>query len=177
MAKSTVEFEKLVENYSKRVMGTAIRVLENAENAQDVHQDVFLSIWKGWHKFNGEVINWDGYLYRATVRKAVELAKKKTMASLDKQNPQSFAHGITPEMDLKATELRKSISRIIALLPERQADVFIMSRLEGLSYDEISKILGCSPDTVRVHLHRALLNLAGKLVEYFPQQQTGTLKG
>jgi len=172
MVKSTVEFEKLVENYSKLVMSIAIRVLQDTDKAQDVHQEVFLSIWKCWHKFNGEV-KWGGYLYRATVRKAVELAKKKTAASLKGQDPQTFAHEITPEMDFKAVELRKSLSKIIALLPERQADFFIMSRIEGLSYDEIAEILGCSAQTARVHLHRALRHLAGKLVEYFPQQQVG----
>jgi RNA polymerase sigma-70 factor (ECF subfamily) len=173
MANSTVEFEKLVENYSKRVLGIAIRVLGDADKAQDVHQDVFLSIWKRWHKFNGKVANWDGYLYRATVRKAVELAKRKPHGSFDNQDPQSFSHDITPEMDLKAAELRKKLSKIIALLPERQADVFIMSRIEGLSYDEIAEILGCTAQTARVHLHRALRNLAGRLVEYFPKQQVG----
>ncbi|MBN1795592.1 MAG: sigma-70 family RNA polymerase sigma factor [Sedimentisphaerales bacterium] len=177
MSKSTVEFENLVDKYGKRVLGTAMRVLGDAGKAQDIHQEVFLSIWKSWHKFNGEVINWGGYLYRATVRKAVELAKKDSGHSLQGRNPKSLANNVTAEMNLKADELRQNLAKIIAQLSERQADVFIMSRLEGLENDKIAEILGCSPETVRVHLHRALKFLASKLTEYFPQQQAGTLKG
>ena len=73
---SEIEFESLVTQYSRDVLTTALRVLGNASLAGDVHQEVFLAIWRRWHKYDGKT-NWRPYLYRATVRKAIELAKRK----------------------------------------------------------------------------------------------------
>ena len=69
-----MSFKALVDNHSKAVMNTAIRILRDPQKAQDVHQEVFLKILRRWHKFNGDV-NWPAYLYRTTVRTAVEIAK------------------------------------------------------------------------------------------------------
>jgi RNA polymerase sigma factor (sigma-70 family) len=51
-------------------------------------------------------------------------------------------------------------------LPKRQADVFILRRLEGLETTEVARLLGCSHQTVGVHLHRALRKLSRSLSAY-----------
>jgi len=51
-------------------------------------------------------------------------------------------------------------------LPRRQADAFVLSRLEGLEAAEIAHVIGCSVETVRVHLHRAVARLAHELRGY-----------
>jgi RNA polymerase sigma factor (sigma-70 family) len=51
-------------------------------------------------------------------------------------------------------------------LPQRQADVFVLARIEGLKPEKIAQILGCSQETVRVHLHRALNRLAREMSDY-----------
>ena len=73
---SNQSFENLVNEHGGRVLRTATRVLRDANLAHDVHQEVFLSIWRRWHKYDGQV-NWTAYLYRATVRKALELARRR----------------------------------------------------------------------------------------------------
>lgn len=54
------KFRTLVNDYSARVLSIAVRILGDSDKAQDVHQEVFLAIWRRWHKYNGRT-NWDGY--------------------------------------------------------------------------------------------------------------------
>ena len=65
-------FKDLVIKYSPIVSNTATRILRDSQSAQDVHQEVFLEIWRRWHKFNGQ-INWDAYIYKITIRKGIGL--------------------------------------------------------------------------------------------------------
>jgi len=150
-----------------------MRILGNSEKAQDVHQEVFLAIWKRWHKYNGRT-NWNAYLYRAAVRKAIEFAKKsKTEQSRRKVSPAGLQQQSkydtstdNPDDSLRTAELQQMLARELARLPKRQSDVFVLSRIEGLNHNKIAEILGCSENTVRVHLHRAVKQLARELGDY-----------
>jgi RNA polymerase sigma-70 factor (ECF subfamily) len=167
---SQESFENLVHEHGPQVLRTALRVLHDASLAHDVHQEVFLAIWRRWHRYNGNV-NWPAYLYRATVRKALEVAQQP-VRSVPVRAFQETPPGVTtngPGDALQADELRQKLAAALARLPRRQAEAFVLSRLEGLGAAEIGKIMGCSEPTVRVHLHRAVLRLARELHEYLSQ--------
>jgi len=173
---SKQEFRALVNDYGAQVLSTAVRILGNSEKAQDVHQEVFLAIWKRWHKYNGRT-NWNAYLYRATVRKAIEFAKKSraeqsrrkvSLTGLRRQ-PKYGTSTDHPDGPLRTAELQQMLARHLARLPKRQADVFVLSRIEGLKHNQIAEILGCSQQTVRVHLHRAVKQLARELGDYLTE--------
>ena len=164
-------FENLVNEHGGQVLRTALRVLRDANLAHDVHQEVFLAIWRRWDRYNGEV-NWPAYLYRATVRKALELAQRRLVCSVPIRALRETSHGVTtngPDGALQADELQQRLAAALARLPRRQADAFVLSRLEKLETAEVARIMGCSKETVRVHLHRALLRLARELHEYLGQ--------
>ena len=78
-----------------------------------------------------------------------------------------------PEQLLRANELKQKLTKLITQLPERQADVFVLSQIEGFKNEQIANMLGCSANTVRVHLHRAVRRLADKLSDYLSQSATG----
>ena len=162
---STESFKTLVVQYSRQVMNTASRVLGDRQAAQDVHQEVFMAIWRRWAKFNGQM-NWQAYLYRTTVRKAMEYVKKERSFSIEDGQIKPTAVGEKPDSNLRALELQQKLSAQLSKLPDRQAEVFVLSRIEGLTSEEIGKILGCSHETVRVHLHRAMKRLAVELSDY-----------
>ena len=158
----------MVDDYGTQVLSTAMRILGNSEKAQDVHQEVFLAIWKRWHKYNGRT-NWNAYLYRAAVRKAIEFAKRsRAEQSMQQQSKYGTSAG-QPDDSLRTVELQQMLARYLAKLPKRQADVFVLSRIEGLKHDQIAEILGCSQKTVRVHLHRAVKQLARELGDYLTE--------
>lgn len=162
------EFEELVNEHSRRVLNVALRVLGNAELAQDVHQEVFLAIWRRWHKYDGQV-NWGAYLYKVTVRKALEMARRPQLERLEPQRHEDPHTKEKPDGQLAAEELRQKLAHCLARLPKRQADIFVLSRIEGLRHPKIAEILGCSENTVRVHLHRAMKQLAAKLSDYLAE--------
>ena len=158
-------FKELVAKYSPIVSNTATRILRDSQSAQDIHQEVFLEIWRRWHKFNGQT-NWDAYIYKVTIRKAIRLAKlQRARTSLSEQQEHQAAN-IEPDEKLRALELHKKLAACIAKLPKRQAQVFILSKMESLKAEKIAETLNCSKETVRVHLHRALKKLAKELCNY-----------
>jgi RNA polymerase sigma factor (sigma-70 family) len=164
-------FENLVNEHGRQVLSTATRVLRDGNLAHDVHQEVFLAIWRRWHRYDGNV-NWAAYLYRATVRKALELARRRTVCNVPVRASEETPYGVTtngPEDALAADELQQRLAAALARLPRREADAFILSRLERLETAEIARIMGCAESTVRVHLHRAVAKLAGELHEYLDQ--------
>ena len=158
-------FESLVQQYGRLVLNTALRVLGDVNLANDVHQEVFLAIWRRWASYNGQV-NWTAYLYRTTVRKALEGAERRPRVSGGDVRPEPSSQREGPGQALAAKELRQELAAVLARLPERQAEAFVLTRLEGLDAAQAAGLLGCSPDTVRVHLHRAIKRLSWELREY-----------
>jgi len=159
-----ISFKVLVNDYSKAVLNTATRILGDSQKAQDVHQEVFLEILRRWHKYNGDT-NWGAYLYRTTVRKAIEFAKQ---AKKDPpvENQQYTKMQESPDEPMRTAELQERLVASLTQLPKRQADVFVFARIEGLGYEKIAELMDCSQETVRVHLHRALKRLAHELRDY-----------
>jgi RNA polymerase sigma-70 factor (ECF subfamily) len=162
---SKMSFKTLVNHHSAAVMRTATRILRDAQKAQDVHQEVFLAILRRWHKFNGDT-NWGAYLYRVTVRKAIEFARQAKTELLAEPQQDCGTTNDPPDASLRTAELQQRLVVCLARLPKRQADVFVLSRIEGLKNEKIGEVLGCSQETVRVHLHRALKRLARELKDY-----------
>jgi len=162
------DFRALVDQYSKQVLNTAMRILGDAQKAQDVHQEVFLAIWQRWHKYDGRT-NWNAYLYRVTVRKAIQLAKQPRIEQLTEQGSKHSINREQPDGPLRVVELQQKLACYLARLPKRQAEVFVLSRIEGLKTEKVAELLGCSQETVRVHLHRALKRLAQELSDYMTE--------
>jgi RNA polymerase sigma-70 factor (ECF subfamily) len=159
------DFRTLVNKYGAQVLNTALRILGDTQKAQDVHQEVFLSIWRRWHKFNDRT-SWNAYLYRVTIRKAIRFAKQLRAESLKKQSSEHFVSNQQPDGLLREAELKKKLAKYLTKLPKRQAEIFVLSRIEGLRHETIAEMLDCSENTVRVHLHRAVKRLAQQLSDY-----------
>jgi RNA polymerase sigma-70 factor (ECF subfamily) len=158
-------FEALVDEYGRLVLNVALRILGDADAACDVHQEVFLAIWRRWESYDGRT-NWRPYLYRTAVRKAIEHAKRLKRAPHTLENQDMPGQEEVLGGQMRAAELREKLLACLAQMSQRQADVFVLSRLEGLSHEEIAEALGCSNATVRVHLHRAMRRLSRELSDY-----------
>jgi RNA polymerase sigma factor (sigma-70 family) len=156
-------FKELVEQYSSPVLKSAFRIVGNHQCAQDVHQEVFLVILRRWNKFNVDT-NWGAYLYRVTVRKAMEFVKRSRLSVQRISSEDDWAETKEGPTDiLRGKELKQELLRRLGEMPKRQADVFILSRIEGLSDKQIAEIMNLAPQTVRVHLCRALERLRSEL--------------
>jgi RNA polymerase sigma factor (sigma-70 family) len=108
-----MSFKMLVENYSKPVMNIAVRILRDVQRAKDVHQDVFLKILQRWHKFGNDV-NWPAYLYRTTVRTALESVRQSKAEQLATQHQERSTASQEPDWRMRAVELQQKLVTCLA---------------------------------------------------------------
>ena len=174
-------FKELVETWQDMVYNTALGILQNAEDAEDTAQEVFVQVYEsiGSFKEESKLSTW---LYRITVSKALDHIRKKKrkkrfafIQSLYGKNdgpaidPPDFFHpGVKMENKENAAVLFKAIGK----LPANQKTAFVLNKTEGLSYLEIGKIMRLSNSAVDALLQRAKQNLRKNLKEYYIQSRS-----
>lgn len=169
-------FKSIVETWQNMVYNTALGILQNEQDAEDIAQEVFIQVFESISTFK-EQSKFSTWLYRITISKAMDhIRKKKTkkrfafIQSLYGKNdgvmidPPDFFHpGVSIENKENAAALFKAIEK----LPANQKTAFVLSRLEGLSYLEISDIMNLSNAAVDALLQRGKKNLQTSLREYY----------
>jgi len=169
-------FREVVESSQGLVYNTALGIVQNPEDAEDVAQEVFIQLYESIHTFKGES-KLSTWLYRITVSKAMDHLRKKKrkkrfafIQSLFGANeelihdPPDFVH---PGVNLDNKEKAKELFKAIEQLPSKQKVAFTLNRIEGLSYQEISDIMKLSIASVESLLHRARKNLRKTLETYY----------
>lgn len=174
---NSASFKKLFEEFKDRVYNTALSYLQNAEEAEEITQDVFVEIFHSSKKFKGEssVSTW---IYRIAVNKSLDQLRHRKrkkrfayIASLfssetgelrfDKPN---FEH---PGVVLENKENSKTIFKAIQKLPESQQTAFLLSFVEGLPRQEVAEVMNTSLKAVESLLHRAKQNLRNELDSFY----------
>ncbi len=169
-------FKEIVETWQDMVFNTAIGFLQNAEDAEDAAQEVFVQVFESVASFKEEskISTW---IYKITVSKCLDQLRKKKrkkrfafIQSLYGKNdilridPPDFFHpGVKAENKENAAVLFKAIDK----LPVNQKTAFVLNRIENLSYREISDIMNSSESAVDSLLQRAKKNLQSHLKEYY----------
>lgn len=174
-AKNHFAFKKLVERYQALVMSICINLLGNRQHAEDVAQEVFLQVYKSAKKFQrkSKLSTW---IYRIALNSSLNYIRHnkkfmltKNISSNQEDQPKKTAghpasNWTGPDMALEKKERREMLQKAIDSLPNNQKVTFVLHRYEGLSYKEISTILGISLSSVEARIHRAKINLQKKLV-------------
>lgn len=170
-------FKELVESMQGMVFNTALGILQDAQDAEDIAQEVFIKVLDAIHGFK-EDSKLSTWVYRITVSKSLDLIRKrkrkKRFAFLQSLysphdesqiiDPPDFFHpGIKMENQETGSILFKAIQR----LPENQKAAFILNKTENLSYGEIAQIMQLSESAVDALLQRAKQNLRKQLREYY----------
>jgi len=169
-------FKQIVEAWQNMVYNTAIGILQNAEDAEDVAQEVFVQVYESVKTFKAES-KFSTWLYRITVSKALDhlrrKKRKKRFAYIQSlfgasgetivEKPDFHHPGVTLDNKERAALLFKAINQ----LPENQKIAFTLHKLEGLSYQEVSDVMKTSLSSVESLMHRAKNNLKKWLEEYY----------
>jgi RNA polymerase sigma-70 factor (ECF subfamily) len=148
-------FERLYRTHVARVHSLVRRMLD-ADEADDVMQDVFIRAWQKLSTFRGESA-FGTWLHRLAVN--VVLARRKSVGIergrfIDKDDPLDGVSGRphTPELSLDFEEA-------LARLPEGARQVFVLHDVEGYRHEEIARMLGVVPGTSKSQLHHARMAL------------------
>ncbi len=162
-----ISFKDLINQYGKAVLNTAIRILRDDQKALDVHQEVFLEIFRRWDKYDGET-KWGAYLYRAAIRKSIDsIRQSKRQPLVVQQQWDVPSDKEQPDGPMRVAELQQELDRCLSKLPRSQAEAFVLCRIEGLERRKAAEIIGCSYEALRVHLHRAMRRLSRELHGHF----------
>lgn len=165
--------EQLFRRYHRPLFQTALRVLGNAEDAEDALQDGLLSAYRNLKRFEGRS-QFSTWLTRIVINAALmrrRSAKARPAISLDEpprdnELPASerFADdGLTPEQVYVGTELREMISANLDELSPLLRTAFVLREMEGYSTGEAAKKLGVTENTLKARLWRARHQLAERL--------------
>jgi RNA polymerase sigma-70 factor (ECF subfamily) len=169
-------FERLFKRYAARVLRQALHVLGNEAEAEEVAQEVFLTLYEKAATFRGDaaLATW---LYRLTANAALSrlrYRKRHPEVLIDDFLPQfrdDGHHLVRPIIDwshdlehgVAREELRQLLHQAIQELPPLDRTVLVLSDFEELSNRDIGEALGLSVSAVKARLHRARLFLRGKL--------------
>ena len=157
-------FEKLYQLYADKVFGLSFLLLKDTGWSEDVVQEVFVKIWNSRSSLEEEKSLWS-FIYVLTKRSS--LNKLRDIQKFDSQFEYlweniSILNDCSHEK-LIAKELQARVEELLNGLPERQREVFRMSRMEGYSYQEIGERLNISPNTVKNHMIQALKTIKSQL--------------
>ena len=174
-------FAQLFNLYSDKVYRLAVGLLENEDEAEGVVQDAFLRLFERLEQFEGrsKLSTW---LYRVTYNLCQDRLRKRRPLlpladdageqddGLDLPMPTVYIDWEQlPEKYFSAAEITAELDKAIATLPPKLKSVFILREMEGLSTQECAEVLGISPGSVKVRLHRARLHLREQLATYFAE--------
>lgn len=156
-------FERLYEANQRRVFSVALNFFGgDADKASDVTQQVFLKIFTSVTDFRGDA-EFTTWLYRITVNACID-EQRKTRRFFDLKDFFGLADKkMKQEENLQKKEIAAEVQTVIATLKPKFRLPILLKYSEGLSYEEIAKILECSVGTVSSRLNRGHKMLAQKL--------------
>ena len=150
------DFEHLIQQLSRKLYGSAYRILRNQEEAEDVVQEVFIKLWNMSEKLD-QYKSIDALATTMTRNYCIDLIRKQKYYStvdyniIDHQNITSPS----PHEQMENLESGEILNIIIGSLPESFRIVFKLRDIEGASYEEIAEKTDQNINTLRVILSRA----------------------
>ncbi len=174
-------FDEIVNLFQKKIYSLGFNLTRNQMDAQDIAQDVLLTIYRKIDTFQGKSA-FSSWVYRITLNAAymkLRSKKKEQFVSLDDAFPAFNGSGYHQEKIrdwsestdslLFSNETKDVINKAVDQLPEKEKVVFILRDVDGLSTEKVGEILELSIPAVKSRLHRARLFLRKKLSNYFDE--------
>ena len=154
-------FDQIIIKQQRRVITLAWRMLGNKDDARDAAQDVFIRVYKNLSKVDPDR-DFSGWIYRITINVCRDLAKTRSRNSQLSLEEGIETGSLAEPLSTDNTESmaiynqeQMIIARALATLTEKERAAIVLRDLEGLPGDEVARILGSSPTTVRSQISSA----------------------
>jgi RNA polymerase sigma-70 factor (ECF subfamily) len=159
-------FNELVERHQSMAYNLALRMLGDRGAAEDTTQDAFFSAWRNINGFRGS--NFRAWLLSITANNCRDqLRRIKRHPSIPLESlpfePRAPASSESPENYALRREIGEQIKNGLASLPSEQRLAVVLRDIQGLSYEEIAKVMRCSLGTVRSRISRGRAQLRSYL--------------
>lgn len=174
---NTTDFTELYQKYNALVYNLALSYVQNAEDAEEITQDVFIQLHQSMAGFKNQS-SLKTWIYRIAINKSLDYLKhkksqkrffifgKRSENEFEIQNISNFEH---PGILLENKEKSKVLFGVINQLAANQKTAFILSKIDGLSNPEIATIMELTVSSVESLLFRAKENLKKKLADKFEE--------
>ncbi len=178
-------FEEIISRYDSKVMNLALRFTRNQEDAEEVMQDVFTTVYRKIESFRGQSA-FSSWLYRIVVNAAfMKLRKKRQNQTISMEDLAPAVKQYCIERETATNnhsygvamtrELQDVLQRAIDRLPDQYRAVFVLRDVDGLSNQETGQILDLSIPAVKSRLHRSRIMLRRKLQRYYEDYTGNTV--
>jgi RNA polymerase sigma factor (sigma-70 family) len=158
-------FAQLYDRYRQRIHATVYRIVQDAAEAQDATQEIFLKLYRSLSEWNPRRSKFSTWLYRLAANHAIDCWRmlRRRHETQPAEEPELERHQVRPGDDiiltpLGAFEKKETIDRIrrcVGDLPELQKKVFLLRYFQDLKLEEIAEMEECSLGTVKTSLFRA----------------------
>ena len=166
-------FELLVEKYQRKLARLLSRLIRDPGEVEDVAQEAFIKAYRALPSFRGDSAFYT-WLYRIGINTAKNYLaasgrRAPTTTEVDAEDAEGYAEGEllrdinTPESLLLSKEIAGTVNAAIESLPEELRSAIQLRELEGMSYEEIAKLMDCPIGTVRSRIFRAREAIAERL--------------
>lgn len=160
---------ELVAEHSDRVYRLAHRLTGNRQDAEDLTQDVFVRVFRSIHTFQPGTL--EGWLHRITTNLFLDSARRRQrirMYSFSSAPDHVWGHASSPEQLHADGALDADVAEALAELNPEQRVAVVLCDIEGLSYEEIARVLGVKLGTVRSRIARGRAQLRSALAHRAP---------
>ena len=155
--------EQIVRQYQNQVYNIAYGMLRNSEDAQDIMQEVFLRVWDKIRQFQFKS-RFSTWLYRIVKNLSINeknRQRRRQTSPMEMDDSQAWVpiDTMTPEKEALLVEKQELMKVALAQLKKDYRTILVLREMETLSYEELSKVLGCSLGRVKSRLHEARMEL------------------
>lgn len=154
-------FEEIYQRHHRRVYSICLRMLQNAHEAEDLTQDVFIQLYRKIGSFRGDSA-FTTWLHRMTVNQVLMHFRKRNVkyekTTEEGETPDQVVVGTADPERMRVVD-KIALENAIDQLPDGYKNVFVLHDVEGFEHEEVARILGCSVGTSKSQLHKARLKL------------------
>jgi len=159
-------FQLLMDTYQERLYWHIRRMVTSHEDANDVIQNCFIKVFRGFHNFKGDAKLYT-WLYRIATNECLTFLSKKKKHRSEELDKNSLSKSLQADPYFDGTTIQLLLQEAISTLPEKQRSVFNMRYFDNFSYQDIAEITGTTVGGLKASYH-----LAVKKVESFVKKHS-----
>ena len=155
--------DEILARHERQIFRFGLRMCGNEDDARDVLQDTLLTAFQKVHSFRGDA-QLSTWLYQIARNFCVRSRRGGPATAVDEREAAAVPSGDTPpDAEVHARQIGELLQSAILTLPESQREVLVLRDVEGLSAEEAAQVVGIEVGALKSRLHRARLDLRGKL--------------
>jgi RNA polymerase sigma-70 factor (ECF subfamily) len=166
-------FQELFRKFSPRILRYARRFVGSEARAEELTQDVFVQVFRFRHRYQPQsrLATWVYTIATNLCLNELRRPERQLRVDLwDDEHPEGPSlpdpQALTAEEGASSRELARRLETAIAALPSKQRAALLLSRVDGLAYEDVGHALGCSEGAVKALIFRATQSLKRTLAEY-----------